>query len=158
MPSRAVPAAPAATLNARRIGHERAGRVVLDDVSLSVGPDTCLGLVGPNGVGKSTLLQILAGLITPASGRVVVDPPTATVGYLSQEHEVVPGETVRDSLLRRTGLVDAENELASAAAVLGAGRTGDGGPLRECPGQVRVVVRRRLRSSPHDDARPGWPP
>ena len=124
MPSRPLPAAPAATLNARRIGHERAGRVVLDDVSLSVGPDTCLGLVGPNGVGKSTLLQILAGLITPASGRVVVDPPTATVGYLSQEHHVVPGETVRDTLLRRTGLADAENELAAAAAVLGTERPG----------------------------------
>ena len=41
---------------------------MLDDVSLSVGPGTCLGVVGPNGVGKSTLLQILAGLMVPDSG------------------------------------------------------------------------------------------
>ena len=50
------------------------------------GPATCLGVVGPNGVGKSTLLQILAGLLVPTAGDVRVDPPTATVGYLSQEH------------------------------------------------------------------------
>ena len=122
MPTPSVPVAPAATLTARRIGHERAGRVVLEDVSLSVGPGTCLGVVGPNGVGKSTLLQILAGLIAPTAGRVLVDPPTATVGYLSQEHTPVPGETVRDTLLRRTGLAHAEAELGAAASLLGTER------------------------------------
>jgi ATPase subunit of ABC transporter with duplicated ATPase domains len=124
MPSNPVPVAIAATLNARRIGHERAGRVVLHDVSLSVGPGTCLGVVGPNGVGKSTLLQILAGLVVPTTGRVVVDPPTATVGYLSQEHALVPGETVRELLLRRTGLTEAEAELGAAASRLGSDRAG----------------------------------
>ena len=78
-------AAPPAVLVARHLHHERGGRPVLDDVSLSVGPTTCLGVVGPNGVGKSTLLQILAGLLVPDAGEVRVDPPTATVGYLSQE-------------------------------------------------------------------------
>ena len=78
--------APPATLVARHLHHERGGHTVLDDVSLTVGPATCLGVVGPNGVGKSTLLQILAGLVVPSAGEVRVDPPTATVGYLSQEH------------------------------------------------------------------------
>ena len=61
-------AAPPAVLVARHLHHDRAGRTVLDDVSLSVGPATCLGVVGPNGVGKSTLLQILAGLRRPRRG------------------------------------------------------------------------------------------
>jgi ATPase subunit of ABC transporter with duplicated ATPase domains len=119
MPAYSPPVALAATLHARRIGHELGGRVVLHDISVSVGPTTCLGVVGPNGVGKSTLLQVLAGLIAPTEGQVVIDPPTATVGYLTQEHAPLPGETVRDMLLRRTGLSDAETELGAAASLLG---------------------------------------
>ena len=117
MPSRT--AAVPATLVARHIRHERAGRLVLDDVSLTVSPSTCLGIVGPNGVGKSTLLQVLAGLIEPVTGRVTVDPPEATVGYLHQEHVVEGDETVRASLLRRTGVAAAEAELTRAASALG---------------------------------------
>src|SRR5580700_6616069 len=77
----------AATLTARQLRFERGGLVVLDGVSLTVGPETCLGVVGPNGVGKSTLLQILASLLEPDGGEVRVDPPPATVGYLRQEHD-----------------------------------------------------------------------
>jgi ATPase subunit of ABC transporter with duplicated ATPase domains len=118
--------APAATLTARHLGHERGGRTVLDDVSLTIGPETCLGIVGPNGVGKTTLLQILAGLIAPTAGEVRVDPPTATVGYLSQEHAHEGDETVRDALFRRTGAAAAEAELTGAAAALGQAHTDDG--------------------------------
>ncbi len=126
MPS--LTAASPATLAARHLHFERGGRTVLDAVSLTVAPATCLGVVGPNGVGKSTLLQLLAGLLVPTAGDVRVDPPTATVGYLSQEHEhqhehdQAGPETVRASLLRRTGIVAAEAELARAAADLGSGQ------------------------------------
>ena len=115
--------ATAATLTARQLRFERAGRTVLDGVSLTVGPETCLGVVGPNGVGKSTLLQLLAGLLEPADGGSIrVDPPTATVGYLSQEHSHDADETVRDALYRRTGAAAAEAEMTRAAAALGEGR------------------------------------
>ncbi len=117
-------AAPPATLAARHLSYERGGRVVLDDVSLTVGPETCLGVVGPNGVGKSTLLQLLAGLLVPVTGKVRLDPPTATVGYLSQEHASVGEGTVRDALLRRTGVAVAEDALAAAAAGLASGDPG----------------------------------
>jgi ATPase subunit of ABC transporter with duplicated ATPase domains len=113
-----------ASLSARRLSFERGGRPVLNDISLIVGPNMRLGVVGPNGVGKSTLLQLLAGLLTPSSGEVRIDPPTATVGYLQQEHSSVPGETVRASLLGRTGVADAEDELARAAAGLAAAAGG----------------------------------
>jgi ATPase subunit of ABC transporter with duplicated ATPase domains len=111
------------TLTARQLRFERGGQTVLDGVSLTVGSETCLGVVGPNGVGKSTLLQLLAGQLEPADGGVVrVDPPTATVGYLSQEHDHDARETVRDALYRRTGAAAAEAEMTRAAAALGDGR------------------------------------
>ena len=116
--------APPATLVASHLHHERGGRTVLEDVSLSVGPATCLGVVGPNGVGKSTLLQILAGLLVPLEGDVRVDPPTATVGYLSQEHAPSADESVRAALYGRTGVAAAEAGLAEAAAALGTGEPG----------------------------------
>jgi ATPase subunit of ABC transporter with duplicated ATPase domains len=117
-------AAPPATLAARHLRYERDGRIVLDDVSLTVGPETCLGVVGPNGVGKSTLLQLLAGLLVPVAGGVRLDPPTATVGYLSQEQASAREETVRDALLRRTGVAVAEDALTAAAAGLASGGPG----------------------------------
>ena len=91
-------------------------------VSVTLGPETCLGVVGPNGVGKSTLLQILAGLLAPLSGTVRVDPPAATVGYLAQEQSALPARPCARRSARRTGVAAAEAELADAAAGLRAGR------------------------------------
>ena len=44
------------------IAKSHGAQVVLDDVTLTIGPRARIGLVGPNGVGKSTLLRILAGV------------------------------------------------------------------------------------------------
>ncbi len=108
----------AAVLAARKLTHDRGGRRVLNDVSFTVGPQSCVGVIGPNGVGKSTLLQLLAGWETPDGGSITLDPPGATVGYLAQEHEWRPDETVRTALERHTGVLDAEAELIAAAAEL----------------------------------------
>jgi ATPase subunit of ABC transporter with duplicated ATPase domains len=121
VPSPFSPAS-SATLVARDITFERGGRTVLDGVSVTLSPETCLGVVGPNGVGKSTLLQILAGALAPLTGTVRADPPAATVGYLAQEQSPLPGETVRQAVARRTGVAAAEAELADAAAGLSTGR------------------------------------
>jgi ATPase subunit of ABC transporter with duplicated ATPase domains len=115
---------PPATLVARNLTIERGGRLVLDRVSIAVGPGSRLGVVGPNGVGKSTLLAALGGWLTPTSGRLSLDPPTATVGYLAQEQEHHPGDTLADWLYRRTGLAAAESELTESAGRLGRGDDG----------------------------------
>jgi ATPase subunit of ABC transporter with duplicated ATPase domains len=80
--------------------------------------------VGPNGVGKSTFLRVLAGLEQPHHGTIRLDPSSATVGYLAQEHHVPAGESVRGSLHRRTGVAAAEAELGTAAEAFGRGEPG----------------------------------
>ena len=93
-------------------------QVVLEDASLEVGPRARIGLVGPNGVGKSTVLRLLAGEEAPDRGVVALDPPTLTVAHLPQEAEALPGETLHERLARRTGVAAAEHELQAAAAAL----------------------------------------
>ena len=94
---------------------------VLDEVTLSVTPDRRLGVVGPNGVGKSTLLRLIAGLDAPDAGTIRHTPPTLTAGYLPQEHDRAAGETLLDYLARRTGVAGAQLELEAAASALAAG-------------------------------------
>jgi len=95
--------------------------VVLDDVTLTIGPRSRLGLVGPNGVGKSTLLRLLGGLEQPDVGSIKWDPPTLAVGYLPQERDARPGETLLAYLARRTGVSQAERELEARSAALAKG-------------------------------------
>jgi len=113
-----------ATVVATRLSFDRGAHTVLNDVSLTIGPTSCIGVVGPNGVGKSTLLRLLAGLERPDAGSVRLDPPSATVGYLAQEHEHRRGESVAAALARRTGVAAAESELAAAGDALGRGQEG----------------------------------
>jgi macrolide transport system ATP-binding/permease protein len=67
--------------------------VILRDASFVLNAGEKVGLVGENGVGKSTLLRIIAGEATPDAGRVIVSPDI-TLGYLLQDAPIVPGQTV----------------------------------------------------------------
>jgi ATPase subunit of ABC transporter with duplicated ATPase domains len=109
-------------LSAISVSRHHGGAVVLDGVSLSVGPRSRIGVVGPNGIGKSTLLRILAGLEEPDEGRVERSPASLTVGYLPQEpvgeEEERSGETLAGYLGRRTGVAAASGELDRLTAAL----------------------------------------
>jgi ATPase subunit of ABC transporter with duplicated ATPase domains len=107
-----------ATLNARDLTVSFGDHLVLNGVSVTVAPRSRIGVVAPNGVGKTTLLRVLGGLQTIDRGIVSLAPPTATVGYLPQEGERREGETVRAHIARRTGVAGASAELHAATAAV----------------------------------------
>ncbi|MEY2463560.1 MAG: hypothetical protein QOH64_1698 [Acidimicrobiaceae bacterium] len=113
-----------ATLHARGLSLAFGDHVVLHDVGVLVAPGARIGVVGPNGTGKTSLLRVLAGLQLPDRGSVTLAPPFGTVGYLPQEPERRPGETVRDFLARRTGVAAAATELDQATGELSTGEPG----------------------------------
>ena len=107
-----------ATLVAADVGVVRAGHTVLEGVSLTVAPGMRIGVVGPNGVGKSTLLGALAGTVPLDAGSVRTAPPTAAVGLLPQEPQPRPGELLSAYVERRTGVADAQAALDAATQAL----------------------------------------
>ena len=81
----------------RNVRKAHGDKVVLDNVTLSFLPDAKIGVVGPNGTGKSTLLKIMAGLETANNGEAMLDPD-ATVGMLQQEPPLSEGRTVLENV------------------------------------------------------------
>lgn len=102
-----VPARSRAQLVAHGIEMNRGGIAVLSGVNLTVLPGSRVGIVGENGQGKTTLIQILAGSLAPDSGSV---RRIGTLGTADQEMPINDGRTVGD-------LIDAELADARAAIV-----------------------------------------
>ena len=107
-----------ATLVAKNVAGGFAHRTLFEGLDLTVAPGDVVGVVGANGAGKSTLLRILAGDIEPLDGKVSLAPADAFVGWLPQEHQRVPGESVAGYIARRTGCTAATLTMDAAAAAL----------------------------------------
>jgi ATP-binding cassette ChvD family protein len=81
----------------RNVRKAHGDKVVLDNVTLSFLHGAKIGVVGPNGTGKSTLLKIMAGLEHANNGDAIKDPD-ATVGMLQQEPPLTEGRTVMENV------------------------------------------------------------
>jgi ATP-binding cassette ChvD family protein len=86
----------------RNVRKAHGDKVVLDNVTLSFLHGAKIGVVGPNGTGKSTLLKIMAGLDQPSNGDAMRDPE-ATVGMLEQEPPLTEGKTVLENVEEAVG-------------------------------------------------------
>ncbi len=113
-----------ATLVAKDLAGGHGHRTLFEGLDLTVAPGDVVGVVGANGAGKTTLLRILAGDLEPHDGTVSTAPSDAFVGWLPQEHERIPGETVAAYVGRRTGASGATAAMEAAAEALGSGEPG----------------------------------
>lgn len=107
---------------------------ILADVAIKLGQGETLVLVGPSGVGKSTLLRIIAGLEARYSGHCTVD---GKVSMVFQEPTLLPWRTVRDNLCIVANLEPQEVE--TLLAEVGLSGRGD-----DFPGQLSLGQQRRL--------------
>ncbi|HEU0221307.1 MAG TPA: ATP-binding cassette domain-containing protein, partial [Paracoccaceae bacterium] len=117
---------------------------VLRDVAFEVAPGECVAILGPSGVGKSTLLRIVAGLDAGFEGEVERPERIAVV---FQEPVLLPWRTAVQNLTLTTG-IGAE---AAEAALARVGLQGKGGLF---PGQLSLGQQRRLALARALAARP----
>src|SRR5947207_14579161 len=98
------------TLETKRLSKTYRSRRVVDDVSVHVQQGEVVGLLGPNGAGKTTSFYMIVGLISPDSGRVLLNGRDLTampmfqrarqgISYLPQEPSVFRKLTVEENLM-----------------------------------------------------------
>lgn len=84
-------------VNVQNVTHGYGGRRILEDSSFRLLKGEHVGLVGENGEGKSTFLNIITGVLPPDEGKVTFGKHV-TVGYLDQRTTLSPDKTIRDVL------------------------------------------------------------
>jgi lipopolysaccharide export system ATP-binding protein len=112
-------------LRAERLEKRYHGRPVLRDVSLEVPCGEIVGLLGPNGSGKTTCFYIMSGLLAPDKGTVWLNGRDVTslpihqrallgIGYLPQESSIFRGMTVEENILAALEIVEPRTEKREA--------------------------------------------
>ena len=120
-------------------------KVILDDVTLSFYPGAKIGVVGPNGMGKSTLLKIMAGLEEVSNGEARLSPDYS-VGILQQEPPLDEDKTVLENVQMAFGDVLAKIDRFNAISAEMADPDADFDALMEEMGKLQEAI----------DAANGW--
>jgi ATP-binding cassette ChvD family protein len=94
------------------------GRVLFENLSFSIPKNAIVGIIGPNGVGKSTLFKILMGKEKPDAGSVTIGD-TVQMSYVDQSHEnLLPEKTIYEIISEGNDLISVGNASVNARAYL----------------------------------------
>ncbi len=150
------------TIELRGISVAYGAQVVLDDLDLAVGDGEFLVLVGPSGCGKTTALRVVAGLLVPSAGQVLVDgrdvtrvaPADRDLAMVFQSYALYPHMTVRQNMafalrLAHVSKEEVQARVAKAAETLGLSDLLDRRPKALSGGQrQRVAMGRAIVREP----------
>jgi ATP-binding cassette subfamily F protein 3 len=90
---------------------------IFERASFTINPGERIGLVGPNGCGKTTLLRVILGELQPDTGSVWLSPDDVRIGYLAQALEYEPGQNVSGVMQAAiAGLTEAEHRVEGLSA------------------------------------------
>ncbi len=131
------------------------GTEALEDVTLSIEPQSFTSLLGPSGCGKSTLLKIIAGLITPSAGTIATSfSGRGSIGYVFQDSTLMPWADVRANIAMPLDIMGLEGEekegrVAQALTLVGLTDFAEAYPRALSGGmKMRVSLARALASKP----------
>jgi ATP-binding cassette, subfamily F, member 3 len=127
-------------------------RIVLKGVSLSIGNEDRIGLLGANGNGKSTLVNLIAGRLPPLSGHVAVSPRLKVATFSPLDLEALDGADTPLAIVRRhLGDGKGDAEVRGTAAMLGFPAQKVGTPCAQLSGgeKTRLVMGLALLQGPH---------
>ena len=106
-------------LKVNNISKSYSGKSILNNISFSLNSDDKVGIVGSNGVGKSTLLKIIAGYETADEGSVEIDNPEL-IGFLRQEFQISEeNQTIVEFIKKEIGIDVIENEMNELQETMG---------------------------------------
>ena len=149
----------AEVIRAESVSRFFSGSAVLSDISFVLKQGMSLSVIGPSGCGKTTLLYIISGLISPSSGRVLIDDnevkgTESRTAFILQDYGLLPWKSVLDNVelgMKIRGIPSEERKKSAVKIIseLGISQHIDRYPATLSGGEKqRVAIARALASGP----------
>ncbi|MBG0775912.1 MAG: ABC transporter ATP-binding protein [Desulfovibrionaceae bacterium] len=129
-------------LDFRNVSVRRGARTIFRDLDLRLAPGEVVGILGPSGVGKSTLLRVAAGILPASGGLARVE--ARRIGFVFQEHRLLPWRTALDNVALPLVAAGRTWRMARRRAARLLERTGLAAHLEDFPVRLSGGMRQRV--------------